>query len=66
MVERAVLSIFGGIMFVKASHVIWNFGRTGGSINLWGEKWFLKRGVFVWYPGRMCGFIIFRGETVCW
>ena len=39
-------------MFVKASRVIWNFGSTGGSINLWGEKWFLKLVVFVWYP--MC------------
>ena len=46
-------------MFVKASRVIWNFGRTGGSINLWGEKWFLMRVVFVWYPGRICGFMIF-------
>ena len=48
MVERAVLSIFGGIMFVKADCFIRNSGRTGGCINVSVVIWFLVRVVFVW------------------
>ena len=44
MVERVVLSIFGGEMALERAVLPWNSGRTSGSTNFWGRNGFRARG----------------------
>ena len=46
MVERAVLQIFWGRMVFRVWVLPWNYGRTGGSTNVWGRNVF-KVGGFI-------------------